>query len=280
MNSGTHSKQFSKKMKTTKHFFTSLMAIASMMFISCNKVDYSTVVAEQTAELQIPSRADDNAQTMYDYVVTIGIKDAAGNDLVAPLKGDRWQPEGENSPWRGEINPDEYKLDIILSNPNDQYDNSIYANRASGFVRGRKDLEHLRPNFRLAQYADDYRWLPYFDNATLQDYNFARQYYLLSSFSDGCGNGLQDYLTYRFSCPAIFGDDTCHEIVVYWAEEGLKDANSTMQQFPVCTKVLFDGEEIAFANRAYMPKDFRVKEGKAMLPRDYDAAFIDIVLDK
>lgn len=33
MNSGTHSKQFSKKMKTTKHFFTSLMAIASMMFI-------------------------------------------------------------------------------------------------------------------------------------------------------------------------------------------------------------------------------------------------------
>ena len=231
------------------------------------------------------SVAEGNVQTMYDYVLTVGIKDESGNDLVASLKGDRWKPEGETSPWRGQIDPEDYKLEILLSNPNEQYDNSIYANRAAGFVRDSKDLEHLRPTFRLAQYADDYRWLPYFDNATLQEYNFDRQYYLLSTFSDGCGNGLQDHLTYRFSSPAIFGDDSCHEITVYWAEDAVKGASSMMQQFPICTKVLFDGKEMAFANRAYMPKDFRVKEGminpeRAMLPREYYAAFVDIVLDK
>ena len=229
--------------------------------------------------------ADGSEQTMYDYVLTIGIKDVSGKDLVRSLKGDQWQPEGDTSPWRGQINPEEYNLEILLSNPNEAYDNTIYANNASGFVRDSKDLEHLLPSFRLAQYGEDYRWLPYYDNATLQSCDFDRQYYLQNTFSDGCGNGLQDHLTYRFSCPTIFGDDSVHEIIAYWAEEDVKYAISAMQQFPKCTKVMFDGEEIAFANRAYIPKDFRVKEGmidpeRAMLPREYYAAFVDIVLDK
>lgn len=279
-----------------KVLFFALFAMMAIMPPSCMSMMDRLEGQDEEGTLTIDlnsnnSVAYENGQTMYDYVLTIGIKDASGNDLVATLKGDRWVPERETSPWRGQINPEDYKLEILLSNPNEAYDNSIYANRVSIvdgsplFIRDSKDLEHLRPTFRLAQYGDDYRWLPYFDNKTLQYYDFDRQYYLLSTFSDGCGNGLQDHLTYRFSCPSIFGDDNEHEIVAYWAEEDVKYTSSEMQQFPKCIKVLFDEKEVTFANRTYMPKDFRVKEGmtdpeRAMLPREYYAAFVDIVLDK
>lgn len=46
-------------MKTTKHILTASLAIAAMLFCSCNKVDVSSIVAENVAELQIPSREKD-----------------------------------------------------------------------------------------------------------------------------------------------------------------------------------------------------------------------------
>ena len=229
--------------------------------------------------------------TNYQYVIKIGFKDASGNDLVAPLMAERWKPDDETSPWSGQINPEKYSLSIILSNPCEEYDNSIYANRVPVvdgvplFVRDKKDLEHLLPYFRLTQYDKDFHWLPYYDQKTLKPVDLEGQYYLASFFWAGGGNDLQDNLTYSFSCPTIFGDNSIHQIVAYWEEEDIKDESSEIAQYPKCTKVLYDGEEIEFANRVYLPKDYYVKEGttnpeRAMMPREYYAAFVDIVLDK
>ena len=71
-------------MRFFQHFFTSLMAISSMMFISCNKVDYYSAVEENTAELQTPSRERDVNVTPSE-AATLAELFANSNDGIAGI---------------------------------------------------------------------------------------------------------------------------------------------------------------------------------------------------
>lgn len=199
------------------------------------------------------------------YWLTVSFRDASGNDLVAPLGEERWKPERDHSNWAGEINPDKYKLDIILSNPHETWDNNIYNTRAKDGVI--PDVN--RPYLSIAKYNEDYKGTLTYKGEELDGYC-----YLFSNFNIPAINGIQKSLTYKITCPSIFGDNQIHEIVTYWGDDTEVADNAkkgkAIFRYPECKGAMYGGKDVTVTK----------VEVEASVSRRYYGYFIDIVLDK
>ena len=173
------------------------------------------------------------------YMIAIGFRDASGNDLVAPLEAERWIPKGD-AVWWGGINPAKYNLDIILPNPHDSWDNSIYNFRATnGFT---PDVN--KPSLTMKKYDERYNCTSSF-GAQYQEGD--GNWYLINTFISPAMNGIQNYLTYKITCPTIFGDNSVHELIVMWNSDSHvsdKDRNSG-DLFPEATNATFEGKTVS-----------------------------------
>ena len=200
----------------------------------------------------------------YTYLLSISFKNNSGDDLVSPLAEEQWKPTTDYSNWAGEINPDRYNLKVILSNPHESWDNSIYNFKAhDGFI----PTAHT-PSLQIVKYYEDY---PLFKEkyGEVDGCNW-----LLSNFHSPGINGLQNSLTYRITCPTIFGDNSAHEIIAYWEKDpGMTyDAENslTWSQYPECTKAIFDGDEVHIMKYVFAKTEFR----------EYYTYFLDIVINE
>ena len=183
-----------------KRFLLLLVALTAV--VGCNPFDDS--------DPEIPP------SPVYRYSFAVSIKDAAGNDLVAPIGSDQWKPAGDDSQWMGEINPERYTFEIKTSNP-DEWIKRTYS-ATMGYT----------PYFLMAfSKSDNCYWL-YCDSFIMRRF------------------GLQNPLIYRIASPIIFGDNTEHDISTNWEEDPefpfVNGDVSTYVQPVQCTKALFDGK--------------------------------------
>ena len=172
-------------------YYYLLIALIAIPFTGCNKVEE-------------PSGGND--RPVYSYTFAISIKDAAGNDLVAPLQG----TNADNI----DVKPEGYTLEIIPSNPRPDIDTHIIA-------------EPWFPRFGVRHIEGSVNWY------LINFYNCFREF------------GPQEYITYRISSTIIFGDNKEHDIVAYWGEDPFYPSPSQyVNLLPECMKVVFDGKEI------------------------------------
>lgn len=118
------------------------------------------------------------------------------------------------------------RLDIILSNPGDKYDNNNY--REIGFF---PDTPYGLPEPETQ---------PYFVYKKVGGISLIANDFVL--FANACEP--QEILTYQIVCPYIFGDDDVHAVTTYWKEQGKEDGMVNKEYFMECYKVEFEGKVI------------------------------------
>lgn len=157
---------------------------------------------------------------MYKHFFAISITDASGHDLVASLGDEQWIPPGEHTTqWTGNINPKRYDLSIVRS------DKTVWA------AQDMEERQALKgPFFKIGQKIDE--------SHPLDGYLLFNAYYHITP-TDAID--LERQLTYRFTCPEIFGDDAEHDIETFWEADG----RTGIYTYPKCIKAFFEGKEIA-----------------------------------
>lgn len=168
-------------------------------------------------EIDTPSNANDPCDA---YELNIIIKDKAGNDLVYLLKDD-W-----SDTHYGMINPNLYSLDLKKTSPN------IWLHRTF-YKWGTTVSEDYYPAFVIRKLSPEDEYFSLYDINTLWS-----------------ADGWQDSLTYRITCPTIFGDSLSHDIVAYFGKDPYA-YRRTILTWPECTKVLFDGKEMPVKSVLY-----------------------------
>ena len=150
------------------------------------------------------------------YFLHLSFKDAAGNDLIAPL-AEEYYRTSTDKPWRGEIDPAEYTISLTVP-------------EASG--------DSVKVNFTASKFTDEYvKLTPREDGTYGPD---GRWFFDLRSIVVNKNDASYSKLNYKFSCPDVFGDDSLHEIATTWT----KDIDANQQTFYLaCTKVIIDGKE-------------------------------------
>ncbi|MBO4765171.1 MAG: hypothetical protein J5508_05640 [Bacteroidales bacterium] len=187
----------------------------------------------------------DNPPEYYDYYfLQASFKDAQGNDLVATLGEEYYKSDPNALVYKNEINPEKYSLEIVPGNGN--INNNAY--------------------FTATKFDTNHSWLKTREDGT---YIGDGTWYMGSNLVAGAISRrlpLQETLTYNVKCPAVFGDDSVHVIVAYWAEDIQR---GEWIRFPRCTKATFDGKEITpIRGISYSDKT----------DDQYSAFFLDIVL--
>lgn len=182
----------------------------------------------------------------YSYYLHISFTDREGNELAAPLAAEVYKTDASKA-WRGEINPEKYTLDLTLSKPEIVPDNIGFS-----FTMSKFSDQHVMeiPNAD-GTYGPDGKWYLNFRG------------YVMDS-----GVTHHDYLKYKFSCPVIFGDNSAHEIISYWAA-GIQGSN--IEYFPTCTKVVIDGKEMTPERGVTINTETNTS---------YIGYFVDVVLDR
>lgn len=178
------------------------------------------------------------------YYLHINVRNTEGDDLVAPLGEEYYKSNPESIKYSGEVNPDKYQLQIVLPDG--------YVDRTASFTLGKFD--------------GGYNWVSMQEDGT---YDVTGRWSLMSNYMIvGNNPKVQNPLTYKIKCPAVFGDDTIHEIVTWW--EAVSWNKTLYEQFYGCVKATFDGVEISpvRSETVYPGTDFA-----------YAADFLDIVLD-
>lgn len=214
--------------------------------------------------------------TSYRYCISINFSDFLGKDLVAPLGDERWKPANDHSYWYGEINPDKYGLDITLSNP--PHEMQYISTPKPEFDK------KTGPYFKMAKYDNNYQLTSNFGQEVYTEgdgyYYLSNEYgtpmfhYADDSYDTIIEEPVQDHIIYKISSPTIFGDNSVHELVAYWAEDSdnsydFQDAR-TWYLYPECIRASFDGKEVAVKRIVVNSTEYR----------DYYSYFINIVLDK
>lgn len=217
--------------------------------------------------LEISERLANQTLPLDVYMIAISFRDALGSDLTVSLGDERWKP-ADDTYWSGGINPDKYNLDIILPNPADSWDNSIYNFKAGpGFIP-----DVLRPTLIMCKWDEDYKRTSYWGYG--KDYSKGDGcWYLHSTFRSPYQNGLQDYLTYKITCSDLFNDNIVHELIVMWEPDPIVSGNTKDREpedaFPVATKAIFDGKEITVNKIQTSQTEYR----------DFYTYFVNIILD-
>jgi hypothetical protein len=131
------------------------------------------------------------------YNMSLRFTDTSGNDLSKDIN----------------LADSIYRLDIIIPEPCNGWDNDIYNTPGSDVV-SRPDFSLSRPD---SPYLTSYFYLP----------------------ADECPP--MKKLTYKIWFPALFGDDLIHEVVSYW------DVPSNKKKaygYATCFRIEFEGKEI------------------------------------
>lgn len=205
----------------------------------------------------------DNEETIRDftmpairYWLCVSFTDQNGNDLTYPLK-----PKEDNLDWGGSISPTQYDLNIILPNP-------------PKWMKSKNSSLFKMYNFfeRYPEFEEQYGE---YDGRFFLFNDYMLDYMVPDDF--------QSYLTYKISCPAIFGDNSVHELVAFWGDDPSiayrsedsidvydTEGRKIICQYPRCTKAFFDGEEVGVKKAIF----------NRSLSRDYYSYYIDIVLDR
>ena len=164
------------------------------------------------------------------YVFGLGIMDASGNDLV---KGIEFELENgvvpdEEQPYQGVIKPDLYTYEIIY------------------------------PDLCMDTYYQHYHMTEGIPGDIGQPeiilYTWDGRFYLLFDLQTGTTHGCPpaETLTFKVSCPYIFGNDDVYEIVTYWSQDSkyhpdYKDHSKEWfddRPMTICYRVVFNGKEI------------------------------------
>ncbi|MDR0894766.1 MAG: hypothetical protein LBN06_05635 [Prevotellaceae bacterium] len=143
--------------------------------------------------------------TYYRYNLSLSFQDASGNDLVKGIESNEALSETV--------------LDIIVFEPCENWDNRIYNAPARPGVM--PDINR-----------------PYF---IVKRYDGVRSY-LENNFSlpmSGCP--AEKILTYKLTCPYVFGDEEVHEFVTHWKFIQRKEEQDN---FAECYLIEFEGREI------------------------------------
>lgn len=182
----------------------------------------------------------------YSYFLHISFTDREGNELAAPLAAEVYKSDA-SSAWRGEINPENYTLDLTLSKPE-----IVSDNIGVSFTMTKFSDEHVMetPNSD-GTYGPDGKWYLNFRG------------YVMDS-----GVTHHDFLQYKFTCPVVFGDNSAHEIISYWTA-GIQSSN--IEYFPACTKVVIDGKEMTPVRGVTISQETNTS---------YIGYFVDVVLDR
>lgn len=170
------------------------------------------------------------------YNLALNFQDASGKDLGKGIDLEEWWPTttSKENAQNGSVNPDLYVLDIILSEPCENWDNDIYN------TPGRPGYSPTvnRPKLLMEIYNGDC--------------------YLTNSFGFWVNLCPEErILTYKLKIPSVFGDEETHELITYW---NIPNSKATVgQYFAECYLIEFDGNEIipqppTGKNRNYMAK--------------------------
>lgn len=153
------------------------------------------------------------------YNLAIGFRDASGSDLVKGigLKDRQSGVSMEDAKW-GEVDSDQYRLDIMVDIPcwnwsNDTYDTP--SRPATG------PFEVKRPQLDI-YYYDEICYLHNYFELPVED----------------CPD--QRKLTYKLKCPYVFGDKEVHELVTYWDIPTEKPVPTT---YAKCLRIEFGGDK-------------------------------------
>ncbi|MCR5827929.1 MAG: hypothetical protein K6G53_05895 [Bacteroidales bacterium] len=220
-----------------------LSIISSILLIGCDKILQEDEFEFRKAHANLPFDV---------YMIALSFHDASGNDLIAPLAEEQWKSVGDKnlSYWPNTINPERYHLDIILSNPHESWDNTIYNFRHEW--EG-SDPDKLQPYFKIWERGG---------------------LYMENIFDCPAINGRQESLTYEISCPTIFGDNTIHKLSTFWEYPSIASDNTANQRtadlYPLCFRATFDGQEVNVRKSVYYHTDYTT----------YDINLIDIVLNR
>jgi hypothetical protein len=124
--------------------------------------------------------------SFYRYELALNFQNASGDDLVKGIElGDVLG---------GTVRSDLYVLDIILYEPCENWDNDIYNTPARpGYT---PDVH--RPTLQVKEGDNGYSYL-------------ANEFFVPIN---GCPE--EKILTYKLTCPYLFGDEEIHELVTYW----------------------------------------------------------------
>lgn len=197
-------------MKTIR--YTSILAVLTVVFVGCHEKE------------PVPTKL-----SSYCHMIAVSIMDPAGNDLLFPLWEEQWMPEGRAYVYDGTINPERYELEI---------ERPGHSPLKCWLMEERKKLRG--PYFLVGNFYDSSQ---YFREQYGETYDM---YVLANFYANIKENGtdvieMDTELTYRITCPTVFGDNEPHNLVTYWEES---EDRIGMSAFPKCIRAVYDGKEI------------------------------------
>jgi hypothetical protein len=164
-----------------------------------------------------------NGPNYYAYDLFLKFQDESGNSLLKGIECKDWVFIPEYDEGVGSVNFDFYALEIAVPEP--CQDTYFLANKE-------------RPGVILEEKATPKLFLRLWNG----NYYFEINY---RSFENPWGEYENcppaEMITYKLSCPFVFGDDAVHEIVTWWRPYSEKTLNGHPKN--LCYRIELDGEE-------------------------------------
>jgi len=230
--------------------FTFMLALAALSLTSCDF--FSPIMPTSTKT--------------YYYFLHLSFKDKAGNELIAPFAADRFKST-PGSVWYGEIDTLKYSLDIIQANPGSDADTKCYY--LSPMRMSSQEalvLDSQRPYLTMTKFDGNLAMItPMSDGSYPDEGNWYMDFHYAIATNTG---RQQEALTYKLSCPTVFGDNNVHDIKATWGEG---EDKSYLEIYPSCTSVEIDGQKLT------------PRRGVSYLDNNgtvYISYFADIVIDR
>lgn len=208
------------------------------------------------------SKLERKAAVPYSYLLLLDIKDALGVDILKDIPiintGGYMVIEDKNG-WTAEVKPDLYKLKIIVP-----------------------EL-CFKPESPLTERTDYPLWIN----------KISDSYYLSFSATSSSLCPPADVITFKLTCPYIFGDSKEHIITSHWSPDGLYLPSTDNQEgaksdafFPrnECSHIAIDGKEWLVEQEIFAPNfsdETKQEIAKSNIKKDFSRliSVARIVLD-
>ena len=153
------------------------------------------------------------------YSLSFIFQDAEGNNLAEGIDLYDWIPSDKPQEQATSGQVADCKIDIILSKQSDKYNNEHYHLIEPGMI----DYEPYTPILMYQRY-----------NGQIL---LGNRFHIYMDYVEP-----QEKLTYKITCPYIFGDNEIHVITTYWKKE--LGESILHSYYPECYMVEFDGKVI------------------------------------
>jgi len=149
------------------------------------------------------------------YIIGLTFHNSNGEDLLAPF----YDEADPNHLLDGTKGSDFYSWNIIPNHPNKI-----------------TNCESICQHFSFLTLH------PFLSSGDISESNGT--YTLINWFWADINDEDQEKITYKFTCPALFEDESVHELVAYW-DTPFKHHRKDERVYARCTKMMFDGKEIS-----------------------------------